>query len=83
MVSPRKASVQNCSVEIPDNIGVDLVELVRRNTNLSYDLSRVAVGTVLGTVKEQVPLIAGVMEEIMKNLVQNKVKNHTQNVILH
>ena len=50
-----------------------MVELVRQNTGLSYEKSRVAVGTVLGHLQEAVPSVAGVMEEIVRTMLKSKV----------
>ncbi|XP_010007885.1 PREDICTED: NCK-interacting protein with SH3 domain, partial [Nestor notabilis] len=36
------------AVSVPKTIGAELIELVRRNTHLSYELSRVAIGVVIG-----------------------------------
>ncbi len=46
---------------------------MRRNTGLSYEKSRIAVGTVLGCLKDQLPSIGQVMDDVMKNIVHSKV----------
>ncbi|XP_029457144.1 NCK-interacting protein with SH3 domain isoform X2 [Rhinatrema bivittatum] len=60
------------AVTIPGTMGAELIELVRKNTNLSYDLSRVAIGVVIGHIQNTVPAIAAVMEQILVSLVENK-----------
>nr|XP_033782299.1 NCK-interacting protein with SH3 domain isoform X1 [Geotrypetes seraphini] len=59
-------------VTIPVSIGAELIELVRKNTNLSYELSRVAIGVVIGHIQNSVPAIASVMEQILVSLIENK-----------
>lgn len=62
------------SVSVPKTIGAELIELVRRNTHLSYELSRVAVGVVIGHIQSSIPATTHVMEQILISLVENKVK---------
>ncbi|XP_042307626.1 NCK-interacting protein with SH3 domain isoform X2 [Sceloporus undulatus] len=59
-------------VSVPKTIGAELIELVRRNTNLSYDLSRVAIGVVIGHIQTSVPAINSIMEQILISLVESK-----------
>lgn len=61
------------AVSVPKTIGAELIELVRRNTNLSYELSRVAIGVVIGHIQTSVPAISSIMEQILISLVENKV----------
>ncbi|XP_028907300.1 NCK-interacting protein with SH3 domain [Ornithorhynchus anatinus] len=60
------------SVSVPKTIGAELMELVRRNTNLSYDLSRVAIGVVVGHIQSSIPATNGIMEQILISLVESK-----------
>ena len=62
--------------KVPEGLALDLVELVRRNTDLSYDKSRIAVGSVLGQLRESVPGVSHIMDDILKNLLQIKVSEH-------
>ncbi|XP_020854777.1 LOW QUALITY PROTEIN: NCK-interacting protein with SH3 domain [Phascolarctos cinereus] len=59
-------------VAVPSTIGAELMELVRRNTSLSHDLCRVAIGVVVGHIQSSVPAVAGVMEQILISLVESK-----------
>ncbi|KAJ7316880.1 hypothetical protein JRQ81_003042 [Phrynocephalus forsythii] len=59
-------------VSVPNTIGAELIELVRRNTNLSYELSRVAIGVVIGHLQTSVPAISSIMEQILISLVESK-----------
>ncbi|XP_071961143.1 NCK-interacting protein with SH3 domain-like [Antedon mediterranea] len=53
---------------IASNLGPELVEIVRVNTNLSFNKSKVAVAMVLNHVKDSVPSVAMVMDNIIKTL---------------
>ncbi|XP_013393365.1 NCK-interacting protein with SH3 domain-like [Lingula anatina] len=64
-------------IDIPESLGEDLIELVRRNTKLSYELSRVAVGTVVSTLKDKIPGVAMAMEEVLKNLLHTQRESHS------
>ncbi|KAH0630146.1 hypothetical protein JD844_012818 [Phrynosoma platyrhinos] len=59
-------------VSVPKTIGAELIELVRRNTNLSYELSRVAIGVVIGHIQTSVPATNSIMEQILISLVESK-----------
>ncbi|KAJ6668338.1 hypothetical protein lerEdw1_015715 [Lerista edwardsae] len=59
-------------VSVPKTIGAELIELVRRNTNLSYELSRVAIGVVIGHIESSVPATGSIMEQILISLVESK-----------
>uniref|UniRef100_A0A8C4TNH8 NCK interacting protein with SH3 domain n=1 Tax=Erpetoichthys calabaricus TaxID=27687 RepID=A0A8C4TNH8_ERPCA len=65
-------SEQHQPSEVPPTIGAELIELVRKNTGLSYDLSRVAIGIVIGHIQSSVPNIADIMEQILLSLVESK-----------
>ncbi|XP_010850267.1 PREDICTED: NCK-interacting protein with SH3 domain, partial [Bison bison bison] len=47
---------------VPRTIGAELMELVRRNTGLSHELCRVAIGVVVGHIQASVPACSPVME---------------------
>ncbi|XP_043934460.1 NCK-interacting protein with SH3 domain [Protopterus annectens] len=70
--SPDKSSLNRLSACVPKTIGAELVELVRRNTNLSYELSRVAIGVVIGHIQSTVPSTADIMEQILLSVVESK-----------
>uniref|UniRef100_H0ZAW7 NCK interacting protein with SH3 domain n=1 Tax=Taeniopygia guttata TaxID=59729 RepID=H0ZAW7_TAEGU len=57
---------------VPKTIGAELIELVRRNTNLSYELSRVAIGIVIGHIQTSVPATSSIMEQILISVVESK-----------
>ena len=58
---------------VPPNIAMKMVEEVRRNTQLSYELSHTAVATVLNQLKDNVPCLSQVMTNILHTLIQHKV----------
>ncbi|XP_068108797.1 NCK-interacting protein with SH3 domain [Hyperolius riggenbachi] len=60
------------TTSVPNSIGAELIELVRKNTNLSYELSRVAIGVIVGHIQTSVPSTAPVMEQILISLVESK-----------
>lgn len=62
------------AVAVPKTIGAELIELVRRNTSLSYELSRVAIGVVIGHIQTSVPATDSIMEQILISLVESKVR---------
>ncbi|XP_058413762.1 NCK-interacting protein with SH3 domain [Diceros bicornis minor] len=57
---------------VPRTIGAELMELVRRNTGLSHELCRVAIGIVVGHIQASVPAISPVMEQVLLSLVEGK-----------
>ncbi|XP_004834029.1 NCK-interacting protein with SH3 domain [Heterocephalus glaber] len=57
---------------VPRTIGAELMELVRRNTGLSHDLCRVAIGVVVGHIQASVPASSPVMEQVLLSLVEGK-----------
>lgn len=59
---------------VPRTIGAELMELVRRNTGLSHELCRVAIGVVVGHIQASVPAISHVMEQVLLSLVEGKVR---------
>lgn len=58
---------------VPKTIGAELIELVSRNTHLSYELSRVAIGIVIGHIQTSVPATSSIMEQILISVVESKV----------
>lgn len=57
---------------VPQTIGAELMELVRRNTGLSHELCRVAIGVVVGHIQASVPASSPVMEQVLLSLVEGK-----------
>ncbi|KAM4721358.1 NCK-interacting protein with SH3 domain [Rhinophrynus dorsalis] len=74
--TPQKSAPQrltNTDVpSVPKTIGAELIELVRKNTSLSYELSRVAIGVIAGHIQTSVPSTAPVMEQILISLIESK-----------
>ncbi|KAM9860290.1 NCK-interacting protein with SH3 domain [Aulostomus maculatus] len=60
------------SEPVPMTIGAELIELVRKNTGLSYELSRVAVGVVVGHLQTAVPQASSALEQVLLSLVESK-----------
>lgn len=71
-VSLSPAGSPSRSAEVPMTIGPELIELVRKNTGLSYDLSRVAVGVVVGHLQSALPKAATDLERVLMSLVESK-----------
>ncbi|XP_025908478.1 NCK-interacting protein with SH3 domain, partial [Nothoprocta perdicaria] len=78
-VEDKKAAAEPAAPEpgalaaaVPKTIGAELIELVRRNTHLSYELSRVAIGVVIGHIQSSVPATSGIMEQILISVVESK-----------
>ncbi|KAL0978063.1 hypothetical protein UPYG_G00165450 [Umbra pygmaea] len=63
------------SDSVPGTIGAELIELVRRNTGLSYELSRVAVGIVVGHLQTTLPQASSALEKVLLSLVESKVQS--------
>ncbi|XP_055238374.1 NCK-interacting protein with SH3 domain isoform X7 [Gorilla gorilla gorilla] len=57
---------------VPRTIGAELMELVRRNTGLSHELCRVAIGIIVGHIQASVPASSPVMEQVLLSLVEGK-----------
>ncbi|KAI3370073.1 hypothetical protein L3Q82_024875 [Scortum barcoo] len=57
---------------VPMTIGAELIELVRKNTGLSYELSRVAVGVVVGHLQTALPQASSALEQVLVSLVESK-----------
>ncbi|XP_061641098.1 NCK-interacting protein with SH3 domain-like [Phyllopteryx taeniolatus] len=60
------------SEPVPPTIGAELIELVRKNTGLSYELSRVAVGVVVGHLQTSLPHSTSALERVLLSLVESK-----------
>uniref|UniRef100_A0A3Q3XSA9 SH3 domain-containing protein n=1 Tax=Mola mola TaxID=94237 RepID=A0A3Q3XSA9_MOLML len=60
------------SEPVPMTIGAELIELVRKNTGLSYELSRVAVGVVVGHLQLTLPQASSALEQVLLSLVESK-----------
>ncbi|XP_032892790.1 NCK-interacting protein with SH3 domain isoform X3 [Amblyraja radiata] len=71
-VSPSEVEAGQIVVSVPKTIGAELIELVRKNTSLSYEMSRVAIGVMVGHIQSSVPEVMDVMEQILLSLVENK-----------
>ncbi|KAM6413753.1 NCK-interacting protein with SH3 domain [Rhynochetos jubatus] len=71
-VEPVPAEPSTLAVSVPKTIGAELIELVRRNTHLSYELSRVAIGVVIGHIQTSVPATSSIMEQILISVVESK-----------
>lgn len=72
-VEPAPPEPSGLVASVPKTIGAELIELVRRNTHLSYELSRVAIGVVIGHIQSSVPVTSGIMEQILISVVESKV----------
>ncbi|NWS49748.1 SPN90 protein, partial [Probosciger aterrimus] len=71
-VEPLAPEPSALAVSVPKTIGAELIELVRRNTHLSYELSRVAIGVVIGHIQTSIPATSSIMEQILISLVESK-----------
>ncbi|XP_071406954.1 NCK-interacting protein with SH3 domain isoform X2 [Pithys albifrons albifrons] len=71
-VEPVPPEPSGLVASVPKTIGAELIELVRRNTNLSYELSRVAIGIVIGHIQTSVPATSSIMEQILISVVESK-----------
>uniref|UniRef100_A0A667YTB2 NCK interacting protein with SH3 domain n=1 Tax=Myripristis murdjan TaxID=586833 RepID=A0A667YTB2_9TELE len=60
------------SEPVPMTTGAELIELVRKNTGLSYELSRVAVGVVVGHLQTALPQASSALEQVLLSLVESK-----------
>ncbi|KAI5607155.1 hypothetical protein C0J50_7271 [Silurus asotus] len=69
-LSPIAPESPRCVV--PMSTGAELIELVRKNTGLSYEMSRVAVGVVLGHLQATIPGASAELEQVLLSLVDSK-----------
>ncbi|KAK5615198.1 hypothetical protein CRENBAI_004480 [Crenichthys baileyi] len=60
------------SEPVPTTVGAELIELVRKNTGLSFELSRVAVGVVVGHLQTALPQASSALEQVLLSLVESK-----------
>ncbi|XP_061075927.1 NCK-interacting protein with SH3 domain-like [Conger conger] len=76
LAPPAAAASPSCgpahSAAVPMTTGAELIELVRKNTSLSYELSRVAVGVVLGHLLSTLPQAVPALEQVLLSLVESK-----------
>ncbi|XP_036415124.1 NCK-interacting protein with SH3 domain-like [Colossoma macropomum] len=70
-VSPTDSPTHS-SASISMTTGAELIELVRKNTGLSYEMSRVAVGVVVGHLQTTIPNAAADLEQVLLSLVESK-----------
>uniref|UniRef100_A0A6Q2YAN9 SH3 domain-containing protein n=1 Tax=Esox lucius TaxID=8010 RepID=A0A6Q2YAN9_ESOLU len=71
------------SDSVPGTTGAELIELVRRNTGLSYELSRVAVGVVVGHLQTTLPQASSALEKVLLSLVESKSSALPQGQVCH
>ncbi|XP_074908744.1 NCK-interacting protein with SH3 domain isoform X1 [Buteo buteo] len=71
-VEPASPEPSGLAASVPKTIGAELIELVRRNTHLSYELSRVAIGVVIGHIQTSIPATSSIMEQILISVVESK-----------
>ncbi|NWR37762.1 SPN90 protein, partial [Tachuris rubrigastra] len=71
-VEPVPPEPSGLVASVPKTIGAELIELVRRNTHLSYELSRVAIGIVIGHIQTSIPATSSIMEQILISVVESK-----------
>ncbi|NXE80884.1 SPN90 protein, partial [Cochlearius cochlearius] len=72
VVEPVPPEPSGLAASVPKTIGAELIELVRRNTHLSYELSRVAIGVVIGHIQTSIPATSSIMEQILISVVESK-----------
>lgn len=72
-LSPTATDSPMCLSSVPMTTGAELIELVRKNTGLSYEMSRVAVGVVVGHLQATIPGAVAELEQVLLSLVENKV----------
>lgn len=70
-ISPT-SSPTHSSASVPMTTGAELIELVRKNTGLSYEMSRVAVGVVVGHLQTTIPSASADLEQVLLSLVESK-----------
>ena len=56
------------NLDVPEKIGPELLEEVRKSTGLSFEKSKIAVETVLGYVGFKVPALEGLMDRMLTSL---------------
>uniref|UniRef100_A0AAR2J6K7 SH3 domain-containing protein n=1 Tax=Pygocentrus nattereri TaxID=42514 RepID=A0AAR2J6K7_PYGNA len=65
-------SPTHSSASVSMTTGAELIELVRKNTGLSYEMSRIAVGVVVGHLQTTIPNAAAELEQVLLSLVESK-----------
>lgn len=73
-VAENPPGSSSTSEVVPMTIGAELIELVRKNTGLSYELSRVAVGVVVAHLQTTLPQASPALEQVLVSLVESKVR---------
>ncbi|CAH1784420.1 unnamed protein product, partial [Owenia fusiformis] len=71
MDAPKSATATTnvpSKVEVPEALGQELIELVRRKSNLSHDASKSTIASVLSHIRTAVPSIGNVMDDIIVQL---------------
>uniref|UniRef100_A0A3B4FNI3 NCK interacting protein with SH3 domain n=1 Tax=Pundamilia nyererei TaxID=303518 RepID=A0A3B4FNI3_9CICH len=71
-VAENPPGSSSTSEVVPMTIGAELIELVRKNTGLSYELSRVAVGVVVAHLQTTLPQASPALEQVLVSLVESK-----------
>lgn len=78
--APPPVSLSPTAIDSPTSLsmvsmttGAELIELVRKNTSLSYEMSRIAVGVVVGHLQATIPGAASDLEQVLLSLVESKV----------
>uniref|UniRef100_A0AAR2LK54 SH3 domain-containing protein n=1 Tax=Pygocentrus nattereri TaxID=42514 RepID=A0AAR2LK54_PYGNA len=66
-VSPTDSPTHS-SASVSMTTGAELIELVRKNTGLSYEMSRIAVGVVVGHLQTTIPNAAAELEQVLLSL---------------
>uniref|UniRef100_A0A3P8QQJ7 SH3 domain-containing protein n=1 Tax=Astatotilapia calliptera TaxID=8154 RepID=A0A3P8QQJ7_ASTCA len=67
-VAENPPGSSSTSEVVPMTIGAELIELVRKNTGLSYELSRVAVGVVVAHLQTTLPQASPALEQVLVSL---------------
>uniref|UniRef100_A0A8C5DN73 SH3 domain-containing protein n=1 Tax=Gouania willdenowi TaxID=441366 RepID=A0A8C5DN73_GOUWI len=71
-IAESPPEIPTASEPVPTTVGAELIELVRKNTGLSYELSRVAVGVVVGHLQSTLPQASSALEQVLLSLVESK-----------
>lgn len=82
-LSPTATDGPTCLPLVPMTTGAELIELVRKNTGLSFEMSRIAVGVVLGHLQVTIPGAAAELEQVLLSLVESKVSARRLHDALH
>lgn len=82
-LSPTATDSPSCLSLVPMTTGAELIELVRKNTGLSYEMSRITVGVVVGHLQATMPGAAAELEQVLLSLVESKVSMQRLHESLH